>query len=104
MTPDEAEFNEEIHVRIQYPGNGNGKILRPGNLYDFDEWETFLNLHDLSGLDVYRIDFLEDGRMTVHRYRKGSDGHPFLANLDTREIATFEPVTITPKAPIPSWT
>ena len=57
--PDEAEFNEELHIRIQYPGNGNGTILRPGNLYDFDEWETFLQLHDLTAYDVYRIDFLE---------------------------------------------
>lgn len=97
-------IEEEGYIRIPYPGNGNGKILRPGNLYDFEEWEAFLNLHDLSGFDVYRIDFLEDGRLRVFRYRKDSNGNPFLANLDTREIATFEPVTITPKAPIPSWT
>jgi len=103
-TPDEAEFNEEIHIRIQYPGNANGKMLRPGNLYDFDEWETFLQLHDLTAYDVYRIDFLEDGRMRVHRYRRDSQGNPFMSNLETREIATMEPVTITPKVPIPSWT
>lgn len=78
------------------------KVLRPGNVYDFEEWGTFLELHHFDMGDVYRIDFLDDGRMTVHRYRRDKDGHRF-REPGTTDAAILEPVTVTPKAPIPAW-
>lgn len=96
-------MSDDLVIRLPYPGTGNGKTLRPGNLYDYEEWGAFLELHHFSINDVYRIDFLDDGRFTVYRYRRNSIGAQFLCNEETREIATMESVTVTPKAPIPAW-
>jgi hypothetical protein len=90
-----------LSLEIPYPGTGQGGILRPGNIYDADEWTAFLFLHDIDSEDVYRIDFLDDGRMTIYRYRRTPEGHLFAS--DEEKIATMDPVTIRPKAPFPTW-
>jgi hypothetical protein len=79
------------------------KILRPSNIYDAREWTEFLELHGFDAFSVYRIDFHDDGRFTVYEVRRNSEGSPFLVDEEKRQIATMEPVTVTPLAPVPIW-
>lgn len=80
------------------------KTLDPDSFYDPLEWELFLEAHRFSIEDVYKIDFLEDGRITVHSYRTDQDGKHYALPIEGgMEVATEEPVTITPESTIPVW-
>lgn len=77
-------------------------VLTPNSVYDPLEWELWLEAHDLNINDIYMIEFLEDGRITVHQYAT-KDGHRFLENPGDTQAATLDPVTVTPKSTIPVW-
>lgn len=86
--------------------------ITPQSDFDVDELAAWLEFHKFDIEDVYRIDvhgailvngeIVEPLRVTIHRYRSNAEGHKFV-EPDGKTIATFEPVTITPKRPLPEW-
>jgi hypothetical protein len=75
--------------------------LVPGDFYDIDEWRQFLAGHHFNINDVYRIDRNADGSITVYQWRRDHNGRSFLDN--SGQPATADPVTVTPRQPVPVW-
>lgn len=86
-----------MSLPLPYPGN-DPKTIRPGNVYDIDEWRTWLANLDFDVNDVYQIDFHGDNRCTVHSYR------PDRPLLKSGHVAALDPVTVTYRTPPPMWT
>jgi len=99
---EEQRYEVVVWMNIPYPDSEDGSRLRPGNVYDPDEWTEFLELHQIDINDVFEIEFQEDGRFTVYQYRR-VDGQAIRDWKDPTLAATMEPVTLTPKAPFPAW-
>ena len=74
-------------------------MLSPTSVFDRAEWAEFLGLHGFDIDNVFLID-LPDEQMTVYTYREDEDGKHFLSE---GRVAAHDPVTVTPKGPIPLW-